>query len=177
MLLKKRNAWESADDTYFDKYVPQDNGSGTGAGVADGTFDDPESHMTEAMAPAVNAYPDRQIHFGDIGLQQSDDGMYSDYGLGYPPGAVYSPPQESSQGGSHYPEAYDGQARESATPPTESQSSTYTLTRDPPNASNTAFAPPVSFRQPGARGSGYDPSIDSFYGAYGADDSSVTHAY
>jgi hypothetical protein len=174
ILFKKRKNWQSEDDAYFEKYAPQDNATIAGAPTIDGTIEDPESNMTEAMAPApADAYPDRQIHYGNLDTSQSEHAIYDAYAIGYPPAVDY-PPQATSyeQNGTHYQETY----AEPASASSVATSAPYPPSHqypDPHNASYTGFAPPVSFRDPGARGSGYNQSIDSFYGGPAADDSSL----
>jgi hypothetical protein len=131
--------------------------------------------MTEAMTPApVDAYPDRQIHYGNIDTsQQSEHAIYDAYAIGYPPAGDY-PTQSYQQDGQHYQEAYvEPSASSSSVTPSTPYSPSHPFA-DPHNTSyGTGFAPPVSFRDPGARGSGYGQSIDSFYGASAADESSM----
>jgi hypothetical protein len=149
--MKKRKAWRvnDDDDEFFEKYNPTDIGAGTEHGQPENPFEDNESNVAEAMTPApAGAYPDRQIHYGDV----VDHVVYDTYDVGYPPGTGYQP---------------DHPYAESSSTPTP------TGNYSPTNAPNTSYSglpPPVSFRDPGARGSGYDQSIDSFYGVSGAEE-------
>jgi hypothetical protein len=156
-FLRKRDSWKIEDDAYFEKYVPQDHTPAVvSAPLSSEGPEDPEANMMEAMAPSsMNAYPDRQIHYGNMAPQPS----YDNYGAGYPPRADYQ-----SQG---YPQHSIQPSLSSAYPHPFAGTQT---------SAQAGLAPPVALREPGARGSGYDQSIDSFYGASGADDNSV-HAY
>ena len=188
---RKRRSRRHRQNMYFEKYPPT-RGATSGAlssqagvgqdGTGDGHLEEPEPIVTEAMAPAApDAYPDRQIHYGGTQLPQEEQNMYYDgNGVGYLLGAEYA-----QQNGSHeqeqatyYHGGYDTQAAQSAQPslpPTNSQYPSNHPFNQPRNTQSTGLAP-VAFRQPPARGYGYEQSIDSFYGVQGNNNDAATHA-
>lgn len=133
------------DEEFFEKYPSGDFGSEPHSPPGFGTGSIPDITMTAATP---DAYPDREIHYG----QSNSNAVFTpvDYGIAYPPPGA---PDDNST-----PASGSGNAYEDAAP---SHSHPFA---DPANASYTTAAPPVTFPRPTYGRAQEMVSTDSYYG-------------
>jgi hypothetical protein len=140
----------------------------------------------EPMAPArPDAYPDRQIHYGNTQpAQKPESAYYDNNGVGFlleqddGSQVVQDDPLQQQQ--AYYQGGYDNQTTQYAQyaqPQPAAPNSQYNNAQYHQYAQNTphGFTPANAYQPPSSRGYGYGQAVDSFYGSPGAGDP-TTHA-
>lgn len=163
VLVRKRNLFQD-EDTYFEKYSEQGHPAEPAS---------PGPSVTDLNQTPMNAYPSNDVHYDNsdphLATYPQEDPV------GYPPGTAYAhattqegPYQYPSYGGFDAAPAadYSQPSSERASPSHAVSPAFFNPTHPYSNsAPATGLAPPVAFREPLGRDSGYQQSIDSFYGA------------
>ena len=184
VYVRRRNAKRELDDedfTYFEKPSTSHDGFDRGEELGGGSLG--MSATDIAIAPAeMAAYPDRGMHYGQpdaYGISQQQPrgmqptaGVYNptEYGIEYPPGTEYRASAYDPRGDPYQQAAeYDPYAADPAPVRRTSPSGTHPFA-DPANTMHAQQPPPVSYTRGASRvpHGGYEPSLDSFYGANGA---------
>lgn len=117
----------------------------------------------------TNAYPDREIHYGSTEQYSHDTNTFQHLGVEYPPGTAYAPGDQEGYYQDGVPNGHNAAYHDPD--PFVAVNNSYSLsshTRAHPysvSGNVTGLAPPVAFRQELGRESGYQQSLDSFYGA------------
>jgi hypothetical protein len=160
-VMKRYRRANYDDDDFYEKYpgggAAADHSSREPAELGQGPLGGSATDLTDAALP--DAYPDRAIHYG----QPNPSTVFRpvDYGIDYPPDAVYADPVDAP-GRSDFASAYDNHDFDPNGP--RSGSAAGHPFADPANASRAAFAPPVTYPRPiQGRAQGM-VTTDSYYG-------------
>jgi hypothetical protein len=156
VLYAKRRAARLQDEedmTYFEKYTGPNGGPDGGANSPSdmsyiGHRDESLNEAPVAMHAAVDAYPDRSMHYGLPTMEEysQPQGMNINFsnGIDYPPGMAYNPNQYNANQYAGYDEGY-GHAQQAFYEPerlSPGPSSTHPFA-DPSNSPRMPRAPPV----------------------------------